>query len=361
MAEYSKLAQGSFPCVAQTQAIYLPFVPDYVRVTNIGGVNNTGAATGSVETIEWVSCMPQGDGIISQVQSGGYLRPVSAAPNGIRTFSQGSGIEFGPQMQITSMTTASPVVVTTAGNHNLSVGDIVMFEGIEGMLQIAGMQLAVFAVASSTSFSIYFTASASVFSAVSTGYVKKVLNPYLYAPNNGFISSIGNGTQTTVNLMAPINVVVGQEVGFRIPSYWGSNQLNSNQNPMYPGSPKYGIVTQVVNPLQFLVNINSSSFINWTYPPYFPGMQFPQVYAVGDVNSGGWPYTGTSLYPSPIVNGANTINGPAIYGSFVNNTRQGFSVGSSILTSGVVGNSTYFWEACAHDYLQYNSVGIAVS
>jgi hypothetical protein len=55
------------------------------------------------------------------------------------------------------------------------------------------------------------------------------------------------------------------------------------------------------------------------------------------VNSGGWPYTGGNLYPSPsfptFSGGVSTINGPAIQGSFVNNTRQGFIIGS--------GNASY--------------------
>jgi hypothetical protein len=89
-----------------------------------------------------------------------------------------------------------------------------------------------------------------------------------------------------------------------------------------------------------------------------PGLQLPQVLAVGDVNSGGVAYSGGALYPSPVFptfsGGAPTINGPAISGAFVNNTSQGFVVGLGVgavqanallLTA----SSVYLWEATYFD------------
>ena len=81
------------------------------------------------------------------------------------------------------------------------------------------------------------------------------------------------------------------------------------------------------------------------------GQSFPQVVAVGDVNSGGVAYSGGALYPSPLVNGVSTINGPAISGAFVNNTSQGFIVGVGAAVSdasstlvGANGN-VFYWQA----------------
>ena len=74
-----------------------------------------------------------------------------------------------------------------------------------------------------------------------------------------------------------------------------------------------------------------------------PGLSPPQMLSVGDVNTGGWPISnGSPLYPSPLVNGVSTINGPAIQGAFTNNTRQGFVIGNAVITPGAIGTSTYF-------------------
>ena len=80
----------------------------------------------------------------------------------------------------------------------------------------------------------------------------------------------------------------------------------------------------------------------------FVGLKFPQVVAVGDVNTGGFPYTGAQLYPSPqLYNGfsttsAPTINGPAILGSYVNNTSQGFFIGTG---GAPIAAHVIYWEA----------------
>ena len=111
----------------------------------------------------------------------------------------------------------------------------------------------------------------------------------------------------------------------------------------------------VTNSTTFVVNINSTGYTafntNQTIASV-PGLSFPQVLAVGDVNTGGLPICpGSPLYPSPIVNGVSTINGPAIQGAFVNNTSQGFIIGvgagSNDASSSLVGanGNVIYWVA----------------
>ena len=92
---------------------------------------------------------------------------------------------------------------------------------------------------------------------------------------------------------------------------------------------------------------------------------------MGDVNTGGVQISGGSpLYPSPysvaigdgntatngvLTNRINTINGPAIQGAYVNNTSQGFIIGSGagtvLTTSSLVGDAEdlIYWRALSHD------------
>ncbi len=91
------------------------------------------------------------------------------------------------------------------------------------------------------------------------------------------------------------------------------------------------------------------------------GLQYPQIVAVGDVNTGGVQISsGSALYPPPFIRPigtttVNTINGPAIQGAYFNNTSQGFIIGAgtnvtdtAAVLVGAVGN-IIFWRAFLHD------------
>jgi hypothetical protein len=158
-------------------------------------------------------------------------------------------------------------------------------------------------------------------------------------------------------------LVVGSEVAFAIPSAWGITQLDSYipGSTTIPGSQIYGYVVSVTNSTTVVVNINSTGFTayanNPTVAQVLAGLSFPQMIAVGDVNTGGVQISsGSVLYPPPVVNSVNTINGPAIQGAFVNNTRQGFIIGAGVGATdtsaaliGANGNVLY-WRAMYADF-----------
>jgi hypothetical protein len=370
MAEYSRFAKGSYTVpTGVTQAIYLPFAPTVVNL-----YNSSNYATNTqhlVTDVHWDVNMGQGTALMKAKGASAtyYLFADNVVTNGISTFSAGLSLQFGAQQQVIGATAANPIVFNVTA-HGYRVGDMVMFEGLyqsstTGMPQICGMPFVISAVGDADHFSVVWPGTGGNYTALSgspTGaYVKKILYPFLYAPGVSFIEAISTGSTTTVTTTAPHNFVVGQEIGFRIPSSWGTTQLNTLPNNTIPGSPLYYYVTSVTNSTTFVCNAVSTGFTafntNQTVASV-PGLSFPQVFAMGDVNTGGVAYSGGALYPSPVVNGASTINGPAINGAFVNNTRQGFVVGngvgvtdSSAVMGGVAGN-TMLWEAY---YMDINS------
>ncbi len=189
-------------------------------------------------------------------------------------------------------------------------------------------------------------------------FVKKVLYPSLYVPGVSIIEAITTGSTTTIVTTAPHNLVVGQEVAFRIPTVWGTTQLNSLPNSTIPGSPIYGYVITVTDARTVVVNINSTGYTayNSNQPvASVPGLSFPQMVAVGDINTGGVQISsGSPLYPPPKFlqeNGSfeSTINGPAIQGAFVNNTSQGFILGAGLAVAAQAAQVIY-WRAFLHDY-----------
>jgi hypothetical protein len=363
MTEYSRQAKGSFTSTAAAQAVYLPFQPDRIEILNYSA--SLAQTNHGVQRAWWDSGMGQGFAVEQVIGAAGALTADACTANGFSTFSAGLMFQFGPQIQIVSATAANPIVFTVAAN-TFVVGDIVMFEGLyqsatTGMPQITGMPFRVSAV-SPTTFSVVWPGAGSNYTALSASpagaFVKKVLYPFLYAPGVSFIEAITTGTTTTVVTTAPNNFVVGQEIAFRIPQSWGTTQLNTLPNNLTPGSPLYYYVTSITNSTTFVCSANSTGFTpfntNQTVASV-PGLSFPQVMAIGDVNSGGVAYSGGALYPSPVVNGVSTINGPAISGAFVNNTRQGFIVGAGTATNdtsavlvGANGNVIY-WAAFLDD------------
>ncbi len=387
MAEYSRLAKGHFTSTGFAKVINLPFQPDRVELLNYSKAA-AAATSQNIISAKWDASMGQGFAVIEGYNVDPALIYDVITTNGISTFSAGLMLQYGPTVQHGatpvsdfSITAANPAVVTTVGNHGLQTGDVIIFQNLAqtsttGMQQIAGIPFMVTRTGATT-FSINWDASSSPpYTAFNTatstnnvGSYKKVLYPDLYFPGDKFISSITLNTPanyTTIKTTSQHQYQVGQEVAFRIPTNWGTYQLNSLPNTLIPGSPIYGYVVSVTDALTFVVNINSFGYTafnpNQTFASY-PQEKWPQVVAVGDVNTGGVSISpGSPLYPSPqysfaALNDSSTINGPAIKGAFVNNTSQGFIVGAgagTVLTTGnLVGaeGNIIYWVAYYDDLI----------
>lgn len=350
MAEYSKIARGSFTSTGMAEIINLPFQPGYVQLTNFtaaGAVISGTAAENKVPQAWWYASMGQGFAV-EQVYAGAtpsVLRYDTVITGGISTFSAGQLLQFGPTLVVTDITKADPAQVTVTA-HGLKSGDVVILMGLfetttTGMPQINGIPFTVTRI-DDNNFTIPWNTNQSEYAIISgaatgTPRMKKVLYPYLYFPGTTFISDIDLGTTTTIHTTDAHNFVVGQEVAFRIPSQWGTVELNSLPNITTPGSPIYAYVIAVTDYNTVVVNFDStaySAFNSNIAVDEVPGLSYPQIVAVGDVNTGGVQVSsGSALYPPPYfvpigTTRVNTINGPAIQGAFVNNTSQGFIIGA---------------------------------
>jgi len=380
MTEYNKMAKGRFVVTgspANAQIINLPFKPDYVEF-----INYTAAASGAdngVPHAYWDALMGQGVAVVERFQAANQLTTDTVDALGISTFEAGLMLQYGTTQLVSTITGANPAVVTASAAHGLKSGDVVIFQNIyetttTGMQQIAGIPFTVtvtgattFTIPWNTSNATYYTPYTFVAQATRASF-KQVLYPYLYFPGVSFISAITAPNGTTiptgtvqVDTTAAHNFVVGQEVAFRIPVAWGSYQLNSLPNVVIPGSPVYGYVVAVTDYNTVIVSIAASaSFtafnVNQAFES-FPGEFFPQIVAVGDVNTGGVQISsGSALYPPPYASPigttrVNTINGPAIQGAYVNNTSQGFIIGSGAAQ----GDSSAFLIGAAEDVIYWRA------
>lgn len=366
MAEYSRLASGKVLSAGSTgnTAVILPFVPNFIEITNTTEIT---AASGGVTRAWWMTDMGQGAAAYITTGSGpadGSNFISAATGGGFATFQGGIALQYGPTLAIASITKhATAPVVTTTGNHGLVSGNVVVFQNLyesstTGMIQLCNVPFVV-TVTAPTTFTIAFDNNVSGYTAISgspttpTPTVKQVLYPQLYVPGTAFIAAITTGSTTTISTTAPSNFVVGQEIAFRVPSVWGTIQLNSLPNILIPGSPTYGFVTSVTNSTTFVCSINSTGYTAFTTNVPFAtaaagGFTFAQVVAVGDANSGSLL---TNFQSPAFYNGfgtglVNSINGPALAGAYCNNTSQGFLIGPTI--AGTAADVIY-WRAYMHD------------
>lgn len=397
MAEYSRLAKGNFTATgvaatATTQFVNLPFQPGWVELWNYTNIKT--AATHSVTRAWWdfrlIDPVTNARPTMVELYAGSSTSSVfdTIQTSGITNFAAGLSLQYGSSVfhnsvatQDFSISKASTAVVTTVVAHGLNSGDVVVFSNLyqtstTGMQQIAGIAFTV-TVTSATAFTIPWDTSGSNYTAFNTatstgnvGSYKKVLYPYLYAPGASVISNITFGATTTIDTTTAHNFVVGQEVAIRIPNIaglttpaWGPTQLNSLPNTTIPGSPIYGYVISVTDYNTVVVNINSTGYT--AFNVNFPFASFKttpaQIVAVGDVNTGGVQISlNSALYPPPYTQPigttkVNSINGPAIQGSYINNTSQGFFIGNgtaAVDTTSVLMKTGDIiqWHAYAHDY-----------
>lgn len=360
MGEYARTGRGMLNSTGGVMAVTLPFEPQFVELINYTAADTP--ASGGIPFSYWDVAMGQNYAVVETFNATPVLTTNVLTAGGISTFSAGLSLQFGAPVQVVSISKASPASVVATG-HGLQTGDVVLFEGLyqsttTGMPQLCGMPFVV-TVSDANTFTIPWNTNQTNYTALSGSpsgaFVKQVLFPYLYAPGASFITSLSLGSTTTVVTTSPHNLVVGSEVAFRIPSVWGTVQLNSAMNVRRPGSPLYGYVSSVINSTSVVVRINSNNFTPFNSNiavTAVHGLSFPQMIAVGDINTGSSNYSGGALYPSPIVNGSPTINGPAISGAFVNNTSSGFVIGSAL--AGTAGDDIY-WRAALFDYSDYTA------
>jgi len=121
--------------------------------------------------------------------------------------------------------------------------------------------------------------------------------PQYYQPSDFEITALTLGASTTVTTAGNVNYVVGQQVRFLIPSFYGTFQLNNLD----------GFVTSVPSDTQVVVNINSSKMNAFIANPTY-GPTKPQIIAIGDVNTGQTIPTGR----------AETMQETSIPGAFIN-------------------------------------------
>lgn len=121
----------------------------------------------------------------------------------------------------------------------------------------------------------------TIFPGPTPPYTNPPIEPQFFRPSRFVITAISTGMTTTVTTAVDHNYVIGQEVRFLIPYFYGITQLNT----------RTGFVISIPSATQVVVDISSIGFDPFNPSPVY-NKQSPQIVAIGDNNNGRISTTG---------------------------------------------------------------------
>lgn len=230
MSQYDNIVSGYYTATGSAKSIPIPFTPSWFELHiqgNSSGDNWNSVANPGVLKSAWWS-----QGMASASALGVYN--TAGAATDVRTFVSSDGISpittegtiLGTPTAITGITNAAPPVVTTAGAHGYSSGDVVILTNTTGVLQIATIPFEI-TVLSPTTFSLNnMGAPGSIGTA---GFSVKVLFPSVYLPMIRFITGVTQAVIPTITFSVDHGYVVGQTIRLYCPSAFGADEIDGEQ------------------------------------------------------------------------------------------------------------------------------------
>jgi hypothetical protein len=258
---FTIVTQGTFtqPATAVNQIIPLPSGADYFKTINytqmaaasptvcVGGEWFGGGITNQNDGIRWRKA---GSSVIDM-----DLFSTSTASNGFTYVSSFPA----PQAALTgtTITNASPAVATVTNTY--SNGDTVVIYNSVGALQYSGMTFTISSVSGSGFTLLGLNSPGSA----ATAFQVRRVNQYLpVEPQFLYVTAVTQATQAQVTVSQAGFVYLGQKLEFTIPASFGMVQLNNfNQAQSKPA-----IVTAIIDPYNFLINVNTTNYTAFAFP-----------------------------------------------------------------------------------------------
>jgi hypothetical protein len=260
---FTIVTQGTFiqPATAVNQIIPLPSSVDYFKTYNYTkAIANAptgafmgewfgGGITASNDGIRWGKA-----GSTSVIVDN--FQNASSNPSGGFTYVTSFS---APQAALTgtTITNASPAVASVTNTY--SNGDNVTIYNSTGALMYSGMSFTISSV-SGTGFTLL---GLNTPGSAATAFTVRRINAALpVAPQFYYVTAITQSTNAQVTTSQANTYVVGQKVEFTIPSSFGMVQLNNfNQT-----SSKPPIVTSIVDPYNFKINVDTTNYTAFAFP-----------------------------------------------------------------------------------------------
>jgi len=260
---FTIVTQGTFtqPATAVNQIIPLPSGVDYFKTINytqmaasaptvcVGGEWFGGGITAVNDGIRWRKA---GSSVINM-----DLFSTSSASNG---FTYVSSFPY-PQAAVTGTTISQASAAVCAATNTYSNGDQVVIYNAVGMEQISGMTFTISSV-SGSGFTLLGLNSAG-FAAAATAFTVRRVNQFLpVEPQSLYVTAISQAVSAQVTVSQANMVYLGQKLEFTIPGSFGMVQLNN----FYQNQSKPVVVTSIIDPYNFLINVDTSSYTAFAFP-----------------------------------------------------------------------------------------------
>lgn len=257
---------GSFVSTGAGQKIPLPSSADYFKFENISVMTASSAACIGGE---WYGskfgsgASAANDGIRWRKSASGTAHSLlidtfgtSTATNGFTYVTTAPVIEAQSANAITSITAASPAVVTQTNTY--SDGDILQFYNTTGMLQISGMNFQI-STTSTSAYSLIGLRAAGFAAAATAGYTRRISKYAAVDPQFLFITEITKATQAVVRTSVDPTqyYVVGMKVRMSVPYSMGMTQMDGLTGK---------IVSMSAADYTMTLDIDSSGFSTFAFP-----------------------------------------------------------------------------------------------
>lgn len=268
----ANMIKGSFTSEGEAKTLNLIFVPDKIELYNQTQMNST-ANPGVVKKATWFSGMENGSAFVVKNTDGAATDESSLITSGGFTPFDSSEEPFVATVAVSSVSQASPAVVTTAAPHNLNTGDLVRLTNVTGMTQISGLDFTV-TVTGATTFTIPLDTSG--FATPGSAGAMRKLQPPLYVPELRVITSITAASPGVVTTATNHGFNSGDQVRIDIPSpSLGMNQLNGQV-----------VTVTALSETTFSIGVNTSAYTPFAFPASgSSAFTVAQVVPIGDANS----------------------------------------------------------------------------
>lgn len=263
---FTIITGDTFTSDGSAKKILLPSSADYFVATNITQLP-LAPATAVVIRSEWygpkfgLGATAANDGMRwKKTNSTNAINidtfATATASNGFTYVTTTPVVEAQSANAITSITAASPAVVTQTNTY--SDGDILQFYGTTGMLQIAGMNFQISST-SGSGYSLIGLRAAGFAAPATAGYTRRISKYLAVDPQFLFITEITKATQAVVRTSVDPTpyYVVGMKIHFSIPYSFGMTEMNQLTGTILAVSAANYTVT---------VDIDSTAFTTFAFP-----------------------------------------------------------------------------------------------
>jgi hypothetical protein len=270
---FTIVTQGSFTSTGVNVKINTPSSADYFKTVNYTQMGLTGSVCVAGEWFgpnSGVGATPINDGLRWRKAGSSVIQidnfSTSTASNGFTYVTTSPVVEAANVNAITAITAANPAVVSQTNTY--SNGDILIFGGTTGMLQIGGIRAQISSASGSgyTLLGVPATASNGFAAAATAGTTRRVSQFSQVDPEVLFITNISQANSAVVSTSVDPSFyyAVGMEIHFSVPPTFGMTQIDQLT----------GVITAVnavsatsnIGAYNLTVNINSSNFTAFAWP-----------------------------------------------------------------------------------------------